>query len=1083
MKQNKIILLLATLLCFASLTGCQPTKDPNTDTETPDITESETDTETESEPPYVDTDKEKAQEVIDLIDSLNENSTIEEIKFVISKYNDLTQRQKAMVTNYEKLESFIAKIEMLEAVERVNALIEALDEDNLDFDAVQEALEAYADLLNYGEDAQSRVSANNVEKLKRCEIKVAVSKVTPLIEKALNLALNENKGRVQFTLLSRTINEFTGVLSSDALSAIENYDEYLSTYNKISKFNTVLTTNYINSTHVLPEDKIFTPMSIVSDEEFGYVSMQNLGQYSSVFSGSGNIQFATDNFPNFSGYKSIGFFVSWAFAGELQFINNEGTAMIVTIPVVNNYFYVEIPTTSLSDLEGRERSHIGAWLADRSLGALDGYKITAIVGIGIDEEAAQAAVERVDTLIENLDENNLTNDKVQEARLAYDALATEYSIEWQNKVKQTNVEKLIRCETKVRIVYINQLIETASTISLDNKVNASRFALLAQTISEKYNALSQEEKALVDIEKHLEKVNKLNNTVGVLFDDGYSYKEGDSDRPLTQIDENYFGQINTYSWNTAKQGNFQLYLLNNSLVNVDWTNYDSIGLYIKFSHKITDRTFFIPNNWGQTWVEPNMELIDDSTHLYYFEFSLSSITGPFYADTYFQVYLGESVGINKIEVSNLVFFKDFKPINENAPSEPTGSVSEINTLIQTALSVDLSTNSGVAQFNLLLNRINIVYNTLGANDKTSVDLTALNSKAEQVSRISGILYKDGYNYENQVFAKKADSFYGAIYSYDFTTPKQDNFKLDFNDAGDLKGYNWSGYSKIGLFVKYNVPTTDLPTFIPNDWNQTWIRPTKEVINASQNLYYFEFDLSSVTGPFYADTYFQVYFGNTVSVSHMEITDIVYFKNDVTKITNMIKEANKIDTSTNMGKSHFTLIGEKIDSLLKSLTNEQLTSIDGYNDYNTKKNNVSTSVIYNGFYSTNYGSDWPEMTSIDNDTFGSFKTYTYPSAVNGESTYNVFFNGLNGQNWSNVNRIGIFIQYNVENPNAVKMVFTGNWSVVSESTPVVFDATNHIYYYEFDVSMVSTISGYNPHIALNLSNPTTTIRASHIVKIA
>ena len=112
----------------------------------------------------MDVDRQKAQEVIDMIDALNEDSTAEEIYAVIAKYNDLTARQKAFVTNYDKLEALMQGLEKKAAVQRVIDLINAIDADNPSEDAVVQAREAYDDLLaTYGQEWADKVT--NLQKL------------------------------------------------------------------------------------------------------------------------------------------------------------------------------------------------------------------------------------------------------------------------------------------------------------------------------------------------------------------------------------------------------------------------------------------------------------------------------------------------------------------------------------------------------------------------------------------------------------------------------------------------------------------------------------------------------------------------------------------------------------------------------------------------------------------------------------------------------------------------------------------------------------------------------------------------------
>ena len=97
MKKKKIISIVTLLMSFALITGCNTNNSSN-------ITPEES---TESNPEdtvAIDVDEEYAKEVVDLINDLNDNSTEQEISYVIEKYNDLTIRQKTLVSNYDILE-------------------------------------------------------------------------------------------------------------------------------------------------------------------------------------------------------------------------------------------------------------------------------------------------------------------------------------------------------------------------------------------------------------------------------------------------------------------------------------------------------------------------------------------------------------------------------------------------------------------------------------------------------------------------------------------------------------------------------------------------------------------------------------------------------------------------------------------------------------------------------------------------------------------------------------------------------------------------------------------------------------------
>ena len=110
--------------------------------------------------------------------------------------------------------------------------------------------------------------------------------------------------------------------------------------------------------------------------------------------------------------------------------------------------------------------------------------------------------------------------------------------------------------------------------------------------------------------------------------------------------------------------------------------------------------------------------------------------------------------------------------------------------------------------------------------------------------------------------------------------KSDGIAAFTRDPNNLVGTDWSSYSSIGIFIRFSSTPTDKMFFIPNDWHQDWIPSTPVTVDSSTNLYYYEYNLSTVTGPFTYNTYFQIYFnpgsGTDVYMTSLELSDIVYF---------------------------------------------------------------------------------------------------------------------------------------------------------------------------------------------------------------
>ena len=825
--KKKFLLPLVALLSL-SLIGCDSSFEQSEKSSVPDVSSSE------SEP--VDVDRQKAQEVIDMIDALNEDSTAEEIYAVIAKYNDLTARQKAFVTNYDKLEGLMQGLEKKAAVQRVIDLIEAIDDDNPSEEDVVAARNAYNALLsNYGQEWANKVT--NLQKLIDAENAIIDRVAGALINKALNLDLDSNQGCVQFKLLSKRIDDFLSKYSSEVRETVSRYQEYVTAKTKIDKVYTIVADSFYNTTHNLPDSHNLKDMDTITNDDYGYVMTEDFTGL--TLTGSGNIQFATQH--DYSNYKYLGLFVSYPFSGlNIQFINDERTVYASTETTANEYMYMEIPTRALTDLVGTECSHVGAYFPDISVAMVSGYYLTSIVGIGLDEEKAQAAVDAVDAMIEALDESNLSQTAVEAARAAYDALLTDYDSTWQGKVKASNVEKLIRCEAIIASRGINDLINVLLGIEHStNDANAQR-ALLINKIDDMYAQLNDEQKSHVQrYDEYLVVKADVENKNVVIYDNGYTFYDptAGTNKTLTVSGDERFGSIHSYAFASPTNTSIPVYI---DCVGEDWTTYNSICFFMQFDVPNSERICLLPNgDWDHPIWQSGL-LVDASTNLYFFELDLETLSGAFTAETYIQVYF--SAQINSFKMTDIVATKK--------------DLTRLNNLINLANTVDITTNQGVVRF---MNIANVIGGIIKESDKPQ--LSGYNDYATKLATATtkGEVLFDGAittsdNGDWPELTKEESSVYGELRGYTFSSPQTSNFNVFFN----CRGADWSQYSKMGIYVQLEADTNDRIWFImKNDWSLT-DAVTPVLVDAQNHIYYCEFNLSALEGAFECNPYLSIY---------------------------------------------------------------------------------------------------------------------------------------------------------------------------------------------------------------------------------
>ena len=821
MKKRNLIYLLTALLSLTILTGCENSQEPESSSSLPDISISESETEP------VDVDRLEAEKVIAMIDALDSDSSEEEILAVYEAYNNLTPRQKGFVTNYEKLEGFIAEIQILQLVEQVREMIDSLDEEDPDEEAVQAAREAYNYIgEQYGASYQTKVGADKVAKLERCEAKICNKIIGPLITLVNSLNPSVSKEASQIRLLVERIEDFLEPLSETTISNIPNYQEYSTKRDLVKKRYYIAAGDYITTTHNTGE-KLFTNIERINNDTYGYVYEEDLTSLN--LHGNGNVQVGAR--ADFSMYQTIAFFACYPFGDlNIQFINDERTVAASEPNTANEYVYMEIPTKNLGDVHGAEYSHIGAFFSDLSIACRDGYYFSAIIGIAIDEEEAQAAVDHVEELIAALDEEHPDAEAIQAARAAYNALKEDYSLEWQQKVGEEYLEKLQRLENLLSTILINDYILKANSLDLSNDMVKGQFALLMNRIDDIYNSLTDTQKELVNnYDAYLEKRQVVNRNIGILYDRDIVYWSGTSDVTALRKDDENYGLIYDLNLSSPRQpSNPGSIALNFANQGEDWSSHVKMAFYAQYDVSNTENEWFIVNGNWDTLLNPKRTLVDETKNIYFYEFDLSSVTEPFTNNCYIQMYFSE--------VTSQVTFSEFIYYDND--------VLELNNLISKANAITLSNNQEITRFVLFSEKIDKIYSELKASDRNRVEgYDAYLTKKSSAN--ASILFNGNITTSNNgdwpSLEPHDDENYCSLRTFDYGANKTGTVNAFF----ECRNTSWANHKKMSFFCKIDNPTTDRVWLILEEGWATTIAVDPILVSGTTSTYYCEFNLQTV----------------------------------------------------------------------------------------------------------------------------------------------------------------------------------------------------------------------------------------------
>lgn len=211
MRRKKYVLALSALLSLTMLIGCnnQQASSSSIDSEPTPIPASDVSGE--------DVDQQYAQEVIDLINSLGSDSTEEDVEYVIAKYNDLTDRQKLLVTNYDML-ALIGKAVI------INKKLNSLNENDYVIEEVMEVRELYDEFVEeFGEQGIAKIKSEYYTKLTNIEVKITNS----YVDYATAILTDDDMGFSLYSLVAHQADAFYNRLDESLIEKITNYDAFL----------------------------------------------------------------------------------------------------------------------------------------------------------------------------------------------------------------------------------------------------------------------------------------------------------------------------------------------------------------------------------------------------------------------------------------------------------------------------------------------------------------------------------------------------------------------------------------------------------------------------------------------------------------------------------------------------------------------------------------------------------------------------------------------------------------------------------------------------------------------------------------
>ncbi|MCQ2742533.1 MAG: YkyA family protein [Bacilli bacterium] len=375
-KSNMKNLVVSALAVFA-LTSCGggtassgTSVQPSEPTSVPSSNPTSVPTSSTSEE---DPDVKEANLVLDMINALTEDSTVEEVEAARDAYENLTKRQKYLVDSQgglEKLEAIEAIVVIKKDAKRVISMIEALDEDNLKEEEVMAAKDAYDEFEStYGEAGKQFISPELVAKLQRCIDKVGTKMIAVWVEKANALDLTKTPDLARFALLSADIDNSYQELTPEQKAKLVGYDEYCDKKEEIGDYVATFGSGY----QIVNKD--FEEMEYTEDADYGHVYSADLTEAS--LSGSANLQFYVPP-ADLSNYDRIGFFLSMPIDCAPNFFNDGEVVASIGNVAANQWKFVTVDVNAMT--KPADYSVIAAYFEDLTQAKLDGYKISPMVG-------------------------------------------------------------------------------------------------------------------------------------------------------------------------------------------------------------------------------------------------------------------------------------------------------------------------------------------------------------------------------------------------------------------------------------------------------------------------------------------------------------------------------------------------------------------------------------------------------------------------------------------------------------------------------------------------------------------------------
>ncbi len=422
-----------------------------------------------------------ASKVVALIDKLNDDSTQYQIDEVYEAYDELSEEQKAYVTNLSKLEQQAHRIMILEAISEVVGMLNELDDASSEEDllAVKESLDALSDEYKSYIEKDLIDNFNNLLNKYREE---RVSALETVIDE-LSLVSSSFEDCLKLNVKIETIkaDKWYGDVSNTAKEKVEQLEASLSQYKKVTDY----------SKESLSDHKEFLGFEVTST--FAPEKDNDFGDVYTIDNTSHNACFGFANNTDISEYDNL-FFMFYnpnSLTDNINLWNLDWVHYFSIANVRQGWFTVNV------DLNQLKANHLTDFNIVLELNRVTSpWKISNVYGY-VDSTNVEKVIKQIEDLTLNTYSSEEQN-AIVAARAAYNALSRG------GKRLVTNISKLIEYETNVFNYHVNIVCDAIDALTyVDHSKEEEEAIIQARNL---YNGLSDNEKLAVTNYSKLEEL-------------------------------------------------------------------------------------------------------------------------------------------------------------------------------------------------------------------------------------------------------------------------------------------------------------------------------------------------------------------------------------------------------------------------------------------------------------------------------------------------------------------------------------------------------------------------------------------------